>query len=299
MGKATKAEALVRLREVTKLLLAGAEFAEIRQFATDRQWGITDRSVRRYMEIAYKEMVDVSKRNRKELLGRHLMQRRALYARCLKQGDHRTALNVLKDEADLQGLYPPTKIAPTTPDGNAPYSDPALSRRERLVRILVAEKSGDKTQLQLLEETTRYRTYRFPDTQLPSAMLNVMALLYVGEQLEHATMCLLALWNTVLLGDEDGAWDRMAMCGAYRFKIGRDAWRQFTEKVGIDGDHLVRGNYQGLMLEMCGENICDLAPSAEEMRASLAASGQPVDDLISVEALRKSWHQMFAGACAE
>lgn len=63
------------------------------------------------MEIAYKNMVEASRRDRKQLLGRHLMQRRALYARCLKQGDHRTALNVLKDEADLQGLYPPTKIA--------------------------------------------------------------------------------------------------------------------------------------------------------------------------------------------
>jgi hypothetical protein len=52
MGKATKAEAMNRLREVTKLLLAGAEFAEIRQFAAERQWGITDRSIRRYMEGA-------------------------------------------------------------------------------------------------------------------------------------------------------------------------------------------------------------------------------------------------------
>lgn len=106
MGKSTKAETANRLRDVAKLMVAGAEFAEIRQFASERQWGISDRSIRRYMEKAYKRMAEASKRDSKQLLGRHLMQRRALYARCLKQGDHRTALSVLKDEADLQGVYP-------------------------------------------------------------------------------------------------------------------------------------------------------------------------------------------------
>src|SRR6185437_6820350 len=154
MGKATKAEAMNRLQEVTKLLLAGAEFGEIRQFAAERQWDVSDRSVRRYMEVAYKRMADAAKRDSKQLLGRHLMQRRALYARCLKQGDHRTALNVLKDEAALQGIYPPTKIAPTTPDGQHPYPglrQPALNWRERLVRTVIAESKGDKTELRLLE----------------------------------------------------------------------------------------------------------------------------------------------------
>jgi hypothetical protein len=49
------------------------------------------------------------------------MQRRALYARALKENDLRTALQVLRDEAALQNLYPPTKIAPTTPDGENAY----------------------------------------------------------------------------------------------------------------------------------------------------------------------------------
>src|SRR5262245_48368076 len=49
------------------------------------------------------------------------MQRRALYARCLKANDLRAASGVLRDEAELHGLYPATKIAPTTPDGDAPY----------------------------------------------------------------------------------------------------------------------------------------------------------------------------------
>ena len=70
------------------------------------------------------------------------MQRRALYARAIKTNDIRTALSVLKDEAALEGLYPPTKVAPTTPDGKHPYlgaSGPPLSKEERLRRLLAAD----------------------------------------------------------------------------------------------------------------------------------------------------------------
>jgi hypothetical protein len=289
---------LDRVQEVYKLLLAGAEFAEISQYASERHWNVGERQVRRYMEIAYRRMADSIKRDRKQLLGRHLMQRRSLYARCLKNSDLRTALQTLRDEADLQGLYPPTKIAPTTPDGTRPYPGPALTRRERLVRILVAEQSGDRAQMRLLEETTRYRSYRLPDTQLPVMMLHTMTLMYVNEQLEHATTCLLALWNAGASG-EDETWDGMAMNSAYLFKVGREAWRQFTEEIGVDGGHLVRGNCQGLMLDLCGDNICNLAPSADELRATLAADGHSAEDVVTAARMRKSWRRLFAEACGE
>src|SRR3990172_1628008 len=115
VAKADKTTVNRRIQDVVRLLLAGAEFAEIRQYASDQDWKVSDRQVRRYMEAAYRRVARVTKRNSTELLGRHLMQRRALYARALKGNDLRTALQVLRDEASLQGLYPPTKIAPTTP----------------------------------------------------------------------------------------------------------------------------------------------------------------------------------------
>jgi hypothetical protein len=58
-------------------------------------------------------------------------------------GDFRTALAVLQDEAKLEGLYPPTKIAPTTPDGQDPWA-PALkdaSDEELAVLAKLAERS--------------------------------------------------------------------------------------------------------------------------------------------------------------
>ena len=301
MGKATKAEAMNRLREVTKLLLAGAEFGEIRQFAAERQWDVSDRSIRRYMEVAYKRMADASKRDSKQLLGRHLMQRRALYARCLKQGDHRSALNVLKDEASLQGIYPPTKIAPTTPDGQHPYpgpQGPVLTRRERLVRILKAEKNGDRTELRLLQQTTEYCYYKMPDTQMPQMMLQILAMQYVNEQLEQSTALLMSLWNTMAFGDPDGDWDRLGMVSAYRFAIGVEGWRLFCEGLGVDPEMLVAGNYKGNMLEVCNENICRLAPGAEELKQYLAETGNPAEEeLATADDLRKGWKKMFAKVC--
>ena len=294
MGKSTKAEMANRLREVTKLLLAGAEFAEIRQFASERQWGITDRSIRRYMEAAYKRMADASRRDEKQLLGRHLMQRRALYARCLKQGDHRTALAVLKDEADLQGVYPPTKIAHSSGNGQENRSGPVLPRKERLVRLLAAQKKNDHTELRLLEHATEYRYYRFPDTQFPMMLLQVLAMQYVNEQLERATAVLLSLWNTAAFGDEDGDWDLMGMTNAYMFRIGMEGWLLFCERFGVDSDDLVQGNYKGMMLETCSQNICNIAPSAEELKAYLAEKGEAKErDFVTAEDQCKSWRRMI------
>jgi hypothetical protein len=120
-NKSTQATVLRRVNEVLKLIVIGAEFEAIRQFADGQGWQVSERQLRRYQESAYVQLAQTTQRNRKQLLGRHLMQRRALYAQALKDKDLRTALRVLRDEASLEGLYPPTKIAPTTPDGQEPF----------------------------------------------------------------------------------------------------------------------------------------------------------------------------------
>ena len=121
MAKPNKAINDQRVTEVMQLLLQGAEFNEIRQYAANKGWGLTDRQVRRHINVAYQRTTDILEQKQEELLSRHLMQRRGLYARCLKAEDLRTALQVLHDEAQLLGLYPARKIAPTTPDGKDPY----------------------------------------------------------------------------------------------------------------------------------------------------------------------------------
>jgi hypothetical protein len=121
MGRSNQLKLKRRVQEVMQLILAGAEYHDVRQYAAEHDWGVSERQTRRYIAAAYRRIAEVMDREREEIFARHLMQRRALYARCLKANDLRAALGVLRDEAELHGLYPATKIAPTTPDGNDPY----------------------------------------------------------------------------------------------------------------------------------------------------------------------------------
>jgi hypothetical protein len=121
MAKAPRITVTARVHTVLRLLISGAGYSEVRQYATDQNWKLSERQLRRYMEAANRLFVEAVERNRDQLLGRHLLQRRALYARALKNGDVKTALQVLQDEAALLGLYAPVKVAPTTPDGQQPF----------------------------------------------------------------------------------------------------------------------------------------------------------------------------------
>ncbi len=225
---------------------------------------------------------------------------KTVYARSLKGNDIRTALNVLRDEAALQGLYPPTKIAPTTPDGRFPYSgsqEPPLSRRERLARYLAADAKGDKAELRLVDHVTPTRLFHLPDTTFPLLMLHVMALAYINQQLEQAAMFMLARWRYLADGDADGTWTLVANTSAYRFRIGLEGWRQFAEGIGIDGDFLARGNYQGAILDVCAEPIRDLAPSTETMMVCLRHYGRPTEKLTTADDLAKGWRRMLREIC--
>src|SRR5262245_3407999 len=117
--RSTKAEVDRRVREVFQLRLGGAEFLDLREYADapEQSWGVSDTQLRRYIRMADALCKDYFDAKADHLLSRHLLQRRQLYARALGAGDHRTALAVLKDEAELEGLYPPKKVAPTDPSG--------------------------------------------------------------------------------------------------------------------------------------------------------------------------------------
>jgi hypothetical protein len=129
--KSSKAEVLKRVEEVFKLRLGGAEFADIMQHAAEQGWGVKDRQVWNYVAAADKLMTERFDAKADHLLNRHLLQRRQLFAHALGAGDFATALRVLQDEAKLEGLYPPTKVAPTNPEGDQPYAA-QLSDADRL-----------------------------------------------------------------------------------------------------------------------------------------------------------------------
>jgi hypothetical protein len=119
--KATSAQVLTRVEEVLQIVLLGGELHDLREHARENGWNLSDGQLRRYQSRALELARERLDKDRGRLMARHLLQRRAMYARAMKAGDWRTALSVAKDEAELLGLYPPKKIAPTTPDGEESY----------------------------------------------------------------------------------------------------------------------------------------------------------------------------------
>jgi hypothetical protein len=112
--KSTKAEVRRRVSEVLKLRLGGAECPDIRDYASapEQAWNVSDSQLRRYIQAADALCQEYFDAKAGHLLARHLLQRRQLYAHCMSVGDFRTALAVLKDEADLEALYPAGPVAP-------------------------------------------------------------------------------------------------------------------------------------------------------------------------------------------
>jgi hypothetical protein len=118
--KAEKAEISRRIEEVLRIIVDGAEHHDIVQYASEKGWGVGERQLRNYAARANELLARRMERDRDKLLARHISQRRNLYARAVNAADYRTALAVAKDEAALEALYPPKKLAPTAPDGENP-----------------------------------------------------------------------------------------------------------------------------------------------------------------------------------
>ena len=121
--KASKATVRARVEDLARVILDGATPWQIRQYVTDQEaakappWtrpegckGLSSRQIHRYCERADALIAESYETDREKLLRRHMAQRQNLYARALQKGDDRTALAVLRDQAELQGLYPAAKV---------------------------------------------------------------------------------------------------------------------------------------------------------------------------------------------
>ena len=104
--KSTKSEILKRVEEILQIRLSGAEFVDIRQHASENGWKLSDRQLRRYIARTDDLLAETLEKNRDKIFNRHIAQRRALYARAASISDYGTCLRILKDEAELLGLYP-------------------------------------------------------------------------------------------------------------------------------------------------------------------------------------------------
>jgi hypothetical protein len=130
MTRATSATLQQRIQAVLQIRLDGAEGWDVRQFVAEKEaagevpWTIpeggkplSERQIRRYVEQADDLIAESCRTSRKQLIRRHLAQRRSLYARAVQAGDIRTALAVLNSLAELQNLFPAKRTEVTGPDG--------------------------------------------------------------------------------------------------------------------------------------------------------------------------------------
>lgn len=104
--KSDTAVVALRVEEVLRIRLDGAQRHDVCQYASEKGWGVTDRQVDRYIRRADELLVERQDRNRKRVVAVHLAKRAALFARAVSAADYRTALAVADSEAKLRGLFP-------------------------------------------------------------------------------------------------------------------------------------------------------------------------------------------------
>lgn len=99
--KSTKETVRQRVDEIATVRLQGAEFADIRQYAAEKGWAVSDRQLRRYIELSDKRLAKTLEKNREKIVNRIIAQRRHLYARCMSVSDYGNCRLLLRDEQEL------------------------------------------------------------------------------------------------------------------------------------------------------------------------------------------------------
>jgi hypothetical protein len=106
-----------RVEEVLTMRLNGAELYDLVQHAREQQWDVSTRQIQRYIRQADELLAESLDMDRERSLRLHVATRRSLLARALNDGDTRTALAIVKDAAELAGLYPPRRTELSGPKG--------------------------------------------------------------------------------------------------------------------------------------------------------------------------------------
>src|SRR4051812_35163319 len=119
MAKRKSPQAIVqqRVQEVLTIRLLGAEFSDIVQYAAEKGWDVQERQLWNYVAQSDELLATTLEQDREKLLNRHVAQRRALFAKAMSVADLGAARAVLKDEAELLGLYPAKRTEITGKDG--------------------------------------------------------------------------------------------------------------------------------------------------------------------------------------
>jgi len=162
---------------------------------------------------------------------------------------------------------------------------------ERIPLLLAAEARGDEAEYRRLFDASPLRTWRGSEHLLAEQALHLLALIYVGEQLDAAANYFFALWQLDDAGDprpEDWLL-LMIEVNAYFFTANAEAWRRFCGKLDIAADALTAANHPGWLLPVCEERMPAQAPTAEAVQARLRKAGREVSQLVTADRLLARW----------
>jgi hypothetical protein len=137
MARATKAVVAQRIEEVLRLRIDGAEYHDVKEYASAQGWGVSARHVWNYMHQADDLLKERLEKDRDRLISRHVAQRRNLYSRALKAGQYAVALAVADSEAKLEQLFP-GKVVNLNTGGTAGGAPVRLS----FIEVRAAEEEG-------------------------------------------------------------------------------------------------------------------------------------------------------------
>lgn len=117
--KPTKAEHEQRLSQIHALLVNNLSRKDICRYVSEKTtWGLTERSIDRYIAEATK-MIQASAAFSRDLeLGKAIARINDLYSRAHRVQDYKTCLAVQRELSELLGLYAPKRMEHTGPDGS-------------------------------------------------------------------------------------------------------------------------------------------------------------------------------------
>jgi hypothetical protein len=166
---------------------------------------------------------------------------------------------------------------------------------ERIPLLIAAEAREDSVEYQRLFAASPPRTWQFSEHLRAEQAVHVLAMIYVGEQLDAAAAYFWALWqmdHADLPRPEE--WLATIESWAYLFTANAEAWRRFCCELDIAPDVLTAANHRGWFLSYCEKNMPANASTAEAMQARWRAIGRDVPQLVTADDLLESWRNVLA-----
>lgn len=152
--QANRKEMEERIGAVFDLLVKGKRRAEICAIAAEK-WGVSERSAERYITKANRLFEEQAAFRREMVFGKALARIDSLYAAMVAGGDHRGALQAVKEEADLLGLRIIRTAATDTQGRDLINSPQWVELRAILIQVLGNFPDAQQAVLAAIEERTQ------------------------------------------------------------------------------------------------------------------------------------------------